>query len=209
MNEEYSYRIASLLLKIGAVKFNFKNPFTWTSGIKSPVYCDNRVSLSNHNLRSMVKDAYVKIIKDEFPDIEVLAGVATGAIAQGALVADKLNLPFIYVREKRKEHGLMKLIEGHFDKGQKVVILEDHISTGGSSLRAWDELIIAEADVVGMVAAFSYDFPVTKEKFSSNNCKLCTISTFSTIKDAALKEGYITEEEVEKLDKWHKSALIK
>jgi len=153
----------------------------------------------------MIRDAYVKIIRDKFPDVEVIAGVATGAIAQGALVADKLDLPFIYVRAERKEYGLKKIIEGDYKKGQKVVILEDHISTGGSSLKALDALKDEELSVLGMVAAFSYDFLETKEKFKNQNYILFTISTFSTIKDVALEEGYISEEESHKLDKWHKN----
>ena len=205
MNNELPRTIVHKLLEIKAIKFNFKEPFIWTSGIKSPVYCDNRASLSNHDLRSMIRDAYVKIIEDTFPDVEVIAGVATGAIAQGALVADKLDLPFIYVREKRKDYGLMKIIEGRFEKGQKAVILEDHISTGGSSLKAWEALKDEKVNVLGMVAAFSYDFLETRKKFDEKNYKLCTISTFSMIKDVALEEGYISEEEIHKLDEWHKN----
>ena len=200
---ELAHKIAKILLEMQAIRFNFDSPFTWTSGWKSPVYCDNRAALSNHNLRGIVRDAYVEIIREKFPDVELIAGVATGAIAQGALVADQLELPFVYVREKRKEHGLQKIIEGHFEKGQKTVILEDLISTGGSSLRAWDELIIADANVLGMVAAFSYDFAETKKKFNENNYKLETISTFLTIKDVALNEGYITKEESIQLELWH------
>ena len=193
--------IVRTLLEIGAVKFNFKEPFIWASGLKSPVYCDNRASLSNHNLRSMVRDAYVEIIKDKFPDVEVIAGVATGAIAQGALVADKLGLPFAYVREKRKEHGLNRIVEGNIEKGQKAVIIEDHISTGGSCLRALEELKKEEVNVLGVVAAFSYGFPTELEQHS----KLETISTFSTIRDVALKEGYITKEEDGRLIEWYKA----
>lgn len=205
MDNERSCAIVLNMLKIKAITFNFKEPFTWTSGWKAPIYCDNRASLSDHNLRSMVKEAYTNLVKDKFPDVEVIAGVATGAIAQGALVADKLELPFIYVREKRKEHGMMKIIEGHFEEGQKVVIIEDHISTGGSSLRAWKELVDANAKILGMVAAFSYDFPETRNKFKNNDYKLYTVSTFSTIKDVALEEGYISKEEAEMLDKWHEN----
>ena len=196
--------IARNFLEIGVVKFNFKEPFVWTSGLKSPVYCDNRASLSNHNLRSMVRDAYVEIVKDKFPDVELIAGVAAGAIAQGALVADKLGLPFVYVREKRKEHGLKRIVEGHLEKGQKTVIIEDLISTGGSSIRALEELKIAQANVLGVIAAFSYGFPDTIEKFDTNNCKLYTISTFMMIKNIALEKGYINKEEAVKLDEWYK-----
>ena len=144
---ELAYSVVCNLLYIKAIRFNFEEPFVLTSGIQSPVYCDNRISLSHHSLRGMIRDAYAEIIRNEFSDVEVIAGVATGAIAQGALVADKLALPFIYVRGKRKEYGLMKIIEGHFEKGQKVVIIEDHISTGGSSLKALQELKDAGANV--------------------------------------------------------------
>ena len=205
---ELAHSIVEKLLEMQAIKFNFKEPFVWTSGIKSPVYCDNRASLSNHELRTMISNAYTDIVRNNFPDVEVIAGVATGAIAQGALVADKLKLPFIYVREKRKEHGMKRIIEGNLEKGQKVVIIEDHISTGGSSLKAWDELVNAEADVLGMVAAFSYCFPETKERFEKNGYNLKTISTFLTIKDVALKEGFITEDESIILEKWHENVVI-
>jgi len=195
--------ITKSLLEIQAIKFNFNEPFTWTSGWKSPVYCDNRASLSNHSLRRIIRDGYVEIIRKKFPHAEVIAGVATGAIAQGVLVADQLELPFIYVREKAKEHGLKRIIEGNLEKGQKVVIIEDSISTGGSSLKAWDELEKVQANVLGMVAAFSYDFADTKKKFSEKNYRLETISTFLTVIHVALKEGYITKEEFVKLEMWH------
>ena len=150
MNIESSRTIVCKLLETRAIKFNFTEPFIWTSGWKSPIYCDNRMSLSDHKLRSLIKDAYVQIIKENFPEVEVIAGVATGAIAQGALVADALNLPFVYIREKRKEYGLKKIIEGNLEKGQKTIIVEDHISTGGSSIKAFEELINVQADVLGI-----------------------------------------------------------
>ena len=198
-----AYLIAHNLLKIQAIKFNFKEPFTWASGWKSPVYCDNRISLSSHNIRTIIRDAYVQTIKDKFPDVEVIAGVATGAIAQGALVADNLQLPFIYVRDKAKEHGLNKIVEGHFQPEQKIVILEDLVSTGGSSLKVLDELRKEGANVLGMTAIFTYEFPVAEKRFEENNCKLYTLSTFSVLKNVALEEGYITDEEANKLDEWH------
>ena len=203
MDNNFSRIIVHKLLGIKAINFNFKEPFIWTSGWKSPIYCDNRMSLSDNSIRTLVKEAYVRIIKEKFPEVELIAGVATGAIAQGALVADMMNLPFIYVREKRKEYGLMKIIEGYFEKGQKTVILEDHISTGGSSIRALDELRKESVNVLGMVAAFSYDFPETKERFIEKNCNIQTISTFYTIVDVALEEGYITKEEADALYQWH------
>ena len=199
--------IARNLLKIEAIKFNFDEPFTWTSGIKSPVYCDNRMSLSYPEIRSLVKDAYVKTIQDNFPDVELIAAVATGGIAQGALVADITNLPLVYIRDKAKEFGLKKSIEGTFRKGQKTVILEDLVSTGKSSLLALDALRNAEAEVLGMVATISYELPVAKKQFMDKNCKLFTLSSFSILVEEALNIGYITKEEADQLDQWHKSIV--
>ena len=195
------------LLKIEAIKFNFEEPFTWTSGIKSPVYCDNRMSLSYPEIRSLVKEAYVKTIQDNYPDVEVIAAVATGGIAQGALVADKMNLPLVYIRDKAKDFGLKKSIEGTIRKGQKTVILEDLVSTGKSSLLALDALRNAEADVLGMVATISYELPVAKKQFMDKNCKLFTLSQFSILVEEALNIGYITKEEADQLDQWHKSIV--
>ena len=202
---ELSRSISRNLLKIKAIKFNFKEPYTWASGWKSPVYCDNRVSLSDIRVRSLIRDAYVEIVQTEFPDVEVIAGVATGAIAQGALVADKLNVPLVYVREKAKDHGLKKLIEGVLEPGQKTVIVEDLISTGGSSLKAAQELRNAEANVLGMTAIFTYEFPVAIDRFRENHCKLYTISSFSTLIEVALEDGYITKEDVDKLHQWRQN----
>ena len=201
--EDYSYSIASNLLQIGAIKFNFKDYFTWTSGLKSPVYCDNRASLSFVKIRSLIKDAYIQVIQEKFPDVEVIAGVATGAIAQGALVADKLGLSFVYVRSNTKDCGLKKVIEGEIHEGQKTVIIEDHVSTGQSSLKVLEELRKAGVDVLGMVAIFSYELPVAEKSFHENSCDLYTLSTFSILKKIALKEGYITKEELNKLNEWH------
>lgn len=206
---DLSYKVASKMLEIGAVKFNFEEYFTWTSGIKSPIYCDNRASLSNHNLRSIVRNAYAEIVKEKFPNAEVIAGVATGAIAQGVLVADKLNLPFVYIREKRKEHGLKKIIEGDLKKGQKMVIIEDHVSTGGSGIRALEEAKKEGADVLGVIAAFSYGFPAAISGFERNNCELHIISTFLKIKNVALEEEYITKEEEDILNKWYEDVRLK
>ena len=200
---ELSYSVSRNLLQIKAIKFNFAEPYTWASGWKSPVYCDNRISLSDSSVRSLIRDAYVNIIQTEFPDVEVIAGVATGAIAQGALVADQLNLPFVYVREKAKDHGLKKLIEGVLKPEQKTVIIEDLVSTGGSSLKVAQELRNAEANVLGMAAIFTYEFPVAIDRFKENHCKLYTISTFSTLIHVALEDGYISKEEADKLRKWH------
>ena len=202
--EDYSYKIASSLLKIGAVKFNFEEPYTWTSGIKSPVYCDNRLSLSYVEVRNLIKEAYVQVIQKNFSEPEVIAGVATGAIAQGALVADKLGLSFVYIRNEAKKCGLRNTIEGALEKGKRTIIIEDQISTGGSSIKVLKELRDAGANVLGMVATLSYELPVAENNFMENNCKLYTLSSFATLLDVAHKKGYITKEELDKLHKWHK-----
>jgi orotate phosphoribosyltransferase len=156
-------------------------------------------------VRSVIRDAYVEVIRANFPDAEVIAGVATGAIAQGALVADRLNLPFIYVREKPKGHGLMKIIEGILEPGQKVVIVEDLVSTGGSSLKVAEELRNEKANVLGMTAVFSYGFSIAIEKFREKNCKLYTLTSFRTLQEVALQDGYITKDEVDQLSAWHQN----
>ena len=201
----FAYSIARNLLKIGAVKFNFKDPYTWTSGIQSPVYCDNRLSLSHTEIRSMIRDAYVSVIQENFPDVEVIAAVATGAIPQGALVADQLGKPLVYVRDRAKNCGMGKTIEGCIEKGQKVVIIEDHVSTGKSSLKVFEELRNADTDVLGMIATLSYNLPIAEKNFKNNNLTLITLSNFSILMEEALKGGYITEEETDKLYKWCKS----
>ena len=202
---ELAHSIARNLLQIKAVKFNFNDPFEWTSGIKSPIYCDNRLSMSYAELRSMIRDGYVKAIQENFPDVEVIAAVATGAIPQGALVADKLEKPLVYIRDKAKSCGMGKSIEGEIKKGQKVVIIEDHVSTGKSSLKVLDELRNADTNVLGMIATLSYDLPIAKKKFKDNALSLITLSKFSILMEEALKGKYITEEEADKLDKWCKS----
>ena len=202
-NIDFSRSIARSLIQIQAIKFNFEMPYTWASGWKSPIYCDTRLSLSHCVVRSMIRDAYVQVIQANFPDVELIAGVATGAIAQGALVANQLDLPFIYVREKPKDHGLKKVVEGTLMPGQKTVIIEDLISTGGSSLRVVEELRKEKADVLGMTAILTYGFPLAVEKFRENNCKLYTLSSFSALKDVAIEDRYMTEEEADQLDTWH------
>jgi orotate phosphoribosyltransferase len=193
------------LLKIKAIQFNFDTPYTWASGWKSPIYCDNRLSLSESAVRSFICDAYIEIAKAKFPDIQVVAGVSTGAIAQAALVADKLNLPLVYVREKPKGHGMMKTIEGRLEAGQKAVVIEDLVSTGGSSLKVVQEIRKVDAIVLGMIAIFSYEFPTAVENFEKNNCKLYTLAKFSDLINVALSEGYITDIEAKQIDAWHKN----
>jgi orotate phosphoribosyltransferase len=195
-------KTAEYLLQIKAIKLQPSNPFTWASGWKSPIYCDNRKTLSFPEVRSFIRDSFADLIKDIYPQADMIAGVATGAIAHGALVADKLGLPFIYVRSGAKEHGLGNQIEGYYEKGQKVVVVEDLISTGGSSLITVGALREAGCDVQGMVAIFTYEFKKAVDAFAKENCKLDTLSNYSTLVETAVKAGYIGQAEVETLKKW-------
>lgn len=181
LNTNSSKKIAQCLLDVGAIKLQPNNPFTWASGWKSPIYCDNRVSLSCPDARAKIKDALVKLIRTEYPDAEAIAGVATGGIPQGVLVADVLGVPFIYVRSKPKDHGLINQIEGKVVKGQKVVVLEDLISTGGSSLAAVDALKDAEVEVLGIAAIFTYAFAKTEKNFINKNIRLAVLSDYPTL----------------------------
>jgi orotate phosphoribosyltransferase len=200
--EDYSKKTAEYLLQIKAIKLQPSNPFTWASGWKSPIYCDNRKTLSFPEVRSFISDSFAGLITRLYPEAELIAGVATGAIAHGALAADKLGLPFIYVRSGAKEHGLGNQIEGYFEKGQKVVVIEDLISTGGSSLSAVKALREAGCDVLGMVAIFTYEFKKASDQFSAENCTLDTLCNYSVLVDTALSTGYIGDTEVETLKKW-------
>ena len=193
---------ASKLLDIKAIKLQPKDPFTWASGWKSPFYCDNRKTLSFPEVRSYVKLELVHAILAHFPEATAVAGVATGAIAQGALVADELNLPFCYVRSKPKDHGMGNLIEGQLPEGAKVVVVEDLISTGGSSLKAVEALRQAGFEVVGMVASYTYGFPVAEEAFAAAQVKLVT--DYEHVVSKALETGYIAAEDVETLHRWRK-----
>jgi orotate phosphoribosyltransferase len=195
-------KTAEYLMQINAIKLQPSNPFTWASGWKSPIYCDNRKTLSFPEVRSFIRDSFASMISELYPGADLIAGVATGAIAHGALVADKLGLPFIYVRAGAKEHGLGNQIEGYFEPGQKVVVIEDLISTGGSSLNAVKALREADCQVLGMVAIFSYEFEKAANGFASENCTLNTLSNYTVLIETALKTGYIGEAEVETLKKW-------
>lgn len=195
---------ASRLLKINAIKLQPNNPFTWASGWKSPFYCDNRKTLSYPELRNYVKIELVHTILNHFPEVEAIAGVATGAIPQGALVADALNLPFVYVRNKPKDHGLENLIEGELKAGMKVVVVEDLISTGGSSLKAVEAIRNNACEVIGMVASYTYGFPVAKKAFKDAQIKLVTLTDYEHVVDEALKTGYIDDNDVEVLHEWRK-----
>ncbi len=200
--ENCDQRTAEYLLQIKAIKLQPSNPFTWASGWKSPIYCDNRKTLSFPEVRSFIRDSFAAMVNELYPTAEIIAGVATGAIAHGALVADKLGLPFIYVRSGAKEHGLGNQIEGYFIPGQKVVVIEDLISTGGSSLSAVRALRDAGCDVMGMTAIFTYEFKTAADAFAEKKCRLDTLSNYSVLIDTAVRTGYIGAAEVETLKMW-------
>ena len=195
---------AGKLLKIKAIKLQPTNPFTWASGWKSPFYCDNRKTLSYPELRNFVKLETARIIMERFPDVEAIAGVATGAIPQGAMVADELALPFVYVRSKPKDHGLENLIEGELKPGMKVVVVEDLISTGGSSLKAVEAIRLNGCEVIGMVASYTYGFAVADKAFREAGVKLITLTNYEAVVEEALATGYIKESDVELLNAWRK-----
>lgn len=195
-------KVASCLLNIKAIKLEPNHPFTWASGWKSPIYCDNRKTLSYPEVRSYIKEQFAVLIREKYPEAEVIAGVATGAIAQGVLVAQELNLPFIYVRSAAKGHGLENLIEGEYKAGQKVVVIEDLISTGGSSLQAVEALRGAGCDVLGMTAIFTYGFARAEDNFKNAACELTALSDYDAMVDLAVEIGYIRPEQVEKLKEW-------
>lgn len=202
--EDLKKVFAGKLLGIKAIKLQPNDPFTWASGWKSPFYCDNRKTLSFHDVRSFVKLELVHAIHENFPEATAVAGVATGAIAQGMLVADELALPYAYVRPKPKDHGMKNQIEGELPKGSKVVVVEDLISTGGSSLKAVAALREAGFEVVGMVASYTYGFPVTEEAFREADVKLVTLTDYEHVVEKALETGYIKESEVSMLHDWRK-----
>ena len=195
---------AGKLLKIKAIKLQPTNPFTWASGWKSPFYCDNRKTLSYPELRNFVKLETARIIMECFPEVEAIAGVATGAIPQGAMVADELALPFVYVRSKPKDHGLENLIEGELKPGMKVVVVEDLISTGGSSLKAVEAIRLNGCEVSGMVASYTYGFAVADKAFREAGVKLITLTNYEAVVEEALATGYIKESDVELLNAWRK-----
>ena len=196
--------LAGKLLDIKAIKLQPQDLFTWASGWKSPFYCDNRKTLSFPELRTWVKQELVHTVLSEFPEATAVAGVATGAIAQGALVADALAMPFVYVRSKAKDHGMQNLIEGELPKGSKVVVIEDLISTGGSSLKAVAALREAGYEVVGMVASYTYGFPVAEQAFSEAIVHLVTLTDYESVVAVALETGYIKADDVELLAQWRK-----
>ncbi len=196
--------VASKLLKIKAVKLQPSNPFTWASGWKSPIYCDNRKTLSYPPLRNFIKLELARLIREKYDQVDAIAGVATGAIAQGAMVAEELGLPF-YVRSTPKDHGLENLIEGDLKPGMKVVVIEDLISTGSSSLKAVEAIRADGSEVIGMMAIFTYGFPVADEAFRKAKVELTTLSNYEAVLELALSTNYIHESELKALQDWRKS----
>ena len=199
---------AAKLLNVKAIKLQPEAPFTWASGWKSPFYCDNRKTLAFPNLRGFVKLELSRIIAEKYPEAEAVAGVATGAIAQGALVAEELGLPFAYVRSKAKDHGMTNLIEGDLQPGMKVVVVEDLISTGGSSLKAVEALRAHGCEVSGMVASITYGFPVAEEAFAAAKVELTTLTNYEAVVEVALSTGYIKEEHVPMLAEGRKDPAL-
>jgi orotate phosphoribosyltransferase len=202
--DDTAIRMAEYLLQIKAIKLQPSKPFTWASGWKSPIYCDNRMTLSFPEVRSYIRDSFADRVRQLYPDAGLIAGVATGAIAHGALVADRLIMPFVYVRSGAKDHGLGNRIEGHFEPGQKTVVIEDLISTGGSSLGAVRALREAGVDVLGMIAIFTYGFSRAEEAFAAEGCRLDTLSNYGVLVDRAAETGYITQGDVETLRDWRR-----
>jgi orotate phosphoribosyltransferase len=198
-------QIANLLLQIKAIKINVAKPFQWASGWKSPIYCDNRKTLSYPEIRNVIREGFTAVIRDRFKDAGAIAGVATGAIAIGAIVADAMDLPFLYIRSSQKDHGLGNLIEGEITENQNIVVIEDLVSTGGSSLRAVDALLERNCNVLGMVAIFTYQFESTEKRFNDAGCRLHTLCNFSALIDSAVKTGYINKKDLEIIQHWHEN----
>lgn len=204
MSNTTSAVIAGRLMDIEAIKLRPAEPFTWASGWKSPIYCDNRKALSHPDIRTLIKCAFADLARAQYPDIDVVAGVATGAIAQGALVADLLGKPFVYVRSAPKDHGMANLIEGDLRPGQRVLVVEDLISTGGSSLKAVAALRGAGAEVAGMLAIFTYGFPTAAKAFEEAGVELTTLSNYDDLLAEAVSRGYVGQADIETLREWRK-----
>lgn len=200
--QELSTRFAQMLLNVKCIKVQPEAPFTWASGWLSPFYCDNRKTLAYPDVRTFVKEQLARIVSEKYPQATAIAGVATGAIAQGALVADALGLPMCYVRSKAKDHGMGNLIEGTLPEWAKVVVVEDLISTGGSSLKAVEALRAAGFEILGMVASYTYGFPVAAEAFKAADVELTTLTNYEAVVQAALASGYIEEKHIPMLAEW-------
>jgi orotate phosphoribosyltransferase len=204
-NLDKAKKTAEFLLQIKAVKLNKNEPFTWASGWKSPIYCDNRKTLSYPKIRTYIRQEFAELIREEIGEVDVIAGVATGAIANGALVAEELGKPFVYIRSASKGHGMQNKIEGAIESGQSVVVIEDLVSTGGSSLKAVEALRAAGCNVKALIAIFTYGFDVSENAFDEANCRLITLTDYEIMIEQAVDSGYITEADVESLKEWRKS----
>lgn len=204
-NEDKALKVAEFLLQVKAIKLKPNDPFTWASGIKSPIYCDNRVTLSYPQIRTFIRQGYSESVLEHFGKPDVIAGVATGGIPQGALVAQELGVPFIYVRSESKEHGMGNQIEGFYEPGQKVVVIEDLISTGGSSLKAIEALRQAKLDVKGLIAIFTYGFESAHQNFVDAECPYVTLTTYDVLLKKALDNNLVSEEDLISLRKWREN----
>lgn len=203
--DDAAYKIAEYLLQIKAVKLQPDQPFTWASGWKSPIYCDNRKTLSYPQIRTFIRQQFVNVINEQFGKPDVIAGVATGGIAQGALVAQDMGLPFVYVRSEAKKHGLTNMVEGEVEAGQSVVVIEDLISTAGSSMKAIEALREKGCNVKGMLAIFTYGFDEAAENLKKANCSTTVLCDYDTLIEVAVKQNYINESDLESLRQWRKS----
>lgn len=201
-NEDKALKVAEFLLQIKSIKLKPNEPFKWASGINSPIYCDNRITLSYPQIRTFIRQAYTESVMEYFGKPDVIAGVATGGIAQGALVAQELGVPFIYVRSEAKEHGMGNQIEGYFEAGQKVVVIEDLISTGGSSLKAIEALRNAGLEVKGLIAIFTYGFDVANQNFVKAECPYVTLTNYDIMLNKALDNNLISESDLASLRQW-------
>jgi len=199
---EAALHLAGFLLQIKAIKLNPANPFTWASGMRSPIYCDNRITLSYHKIRTHIRQEFVSGIMEKYDRPDLIVGVATGGIAPGVLVAQELGVPFAYVRPEKKSHGLNNQVEGLVEAGQSVVIIEDLVSTGGSSLRAVEAVREKGAEVKGMFAIFTYGLSIAEKNFANANCELTTLTDYDTLLKKVSEEGFVQEEELQSLIKW-------
>lgn len=199
---EIEQKVAEFLLQIKAIKLQPNNPFTWASGWKSPIYCDNRITLSHPSIRTYIRQKLTSLVQEEFGSVSVIAGVATAGIPQGVLVAQELGLPFIYVRAKAKEHGTGNLIEGEFSQGQRVVVVEDLISTGKSSLQAVQALREVGCEVAGLVAIFNYGFDAAEENFKNAKCRFLTLSNYNALIEYAAEHSFVSTDDLKLLRKW-------
>lgn len=202
IDKEISAKVAKYLLEVKAVKLSPDNPFTWTSGLLSPIYCDNRVTLSHPEVRTYIRDMFVKIIRDNFPEVECIAGIATAGIAQGALVAEAMRLPYVYIRPEPKKHGMKNSVEGYMKEGAKVVLIEDLVSTGKSSLAALENLRQSGGHALGLVSIFTYGFSDALERFKQAGCPYIYLSNYAVLLEEAVKSGYVTSQNKVALESW-------